>query len=285
MKLEIKNLNKRYDDKKALNDMNLVLEPGIYGLLGKNGAGKSTFMNILTDNIKRTSGEILLDGKEILDMGKEYRKLIGYMPQQQGMYDQFTAKAFLYYIAALKAIPKKKAKEDIEKYLELVNLSDVANKKLGGFSGGMRQRVMFAATMLGQPQIYLLDEPTAGLDPEERIRIRNYISKLSGNNIVILATHVVSDIECIADKLILMKEGNVIAVDRPRNLIESVEPHVYEKKCDYSEMEELNIKFNKGNVRQGKDGLYFRVVMDVVPDGFSRISGDANLEDVYLYYL
>lgn len=285
MKLEIKNLNKRYDDKKALNDMNLVLEPGIYGLLGKNGAGKSTFMNILTDNIKRTSGEILLDGKEILDMGKEYRKLIGYMPQQQGMYDQFSAKAFLYYIASLKAIPKKKAKEDIEKYLELVNLSDVANKKLGGFSGGMRQRVMFAATMLGQPQIYLLDEPTAGLDPEERIRIRNYISKLSGDNIVILATHVVSDIECIADKLILMKEGNVIAVDRPRNLIESVEPHVYEKKCDYSEMEELNIKFNKGNVRQGKDGLYFRVVMDVVPDGFSRISGDANLEDVYLYYL
>lgn len=285
MKLEIKNLNKRYDDKKALNDMNLVLEPGIYGLLGKNGAGKSTFMNILTDNIKRTSGEVLLDGKEILDMGKEYRKLIGYMPQQQGMYDQFTAKAFLYYIASLKAIPKKKAKKDIEKYLELVNLSDVANKRLGGFSGGMRQRVMFAATMLGQPQIYLLDEPTAGLDPEERIRIRNYISKLSGDNIVILATHVVSDIECIADKLILMKEGNVIAVDKPRNLIESVEPHVYEKKCDYSEMEELNIRFNKGNVRQGKDGLYFRIVMDDAPEGFSRISGDANLEDVYLYYL
>lgn len=285
MKLEIKGLNKNYGDKHALKDMNVTLEPGIYGLLGKNGAGKSTLMNLLTDNIKRTSGEILLDGEEILSMGRSYRKLIGYMPQQQGMYEKFSARRFLYYISSLKGFKGKRAKEGVEKYLELVNLSDVADKKLGSFSGGMRQRVMFAATMLGEPNIYLLDEPTAGLDPEERIKIRNYISKISGENIVILATHVVNDVECIADKIILMKEGEVVGVDSPHTMIEQIEPKVYEKKCAYDELESLNDIYRKGNVRQGKDGLYFRIVADKKPEGFREITGDANLEDVYLYYL
>ena len=285
MKLEIKNLNKNYGDKHALKDMNITLKPGIYGLLGKNGAGKSTLMNLLTDNIKRTSGDILLDGKEILSMGADYRKLIGYMPQQQGMYDQFSARRFLYYVSSLKGLSRKQAKEGVEKYLDLVNLSDVADKKLGGFSGGMRQRVMFAATMLGEPKIYLLDEPTAGLDPEERIKIRNYISKISGENIVILATHVVNDVECIADEIILMKSGEVVDINPPHKMIEAVEPKVYEKRCTYEEMEALNDKYKKGNVRQGKDGLYFRIVADEKPEGFSEIKGDANLEDVYLYYL
>lgn len=284
IKIEIKGLRKEYGKKLALKDMNLVLEPGIYGLLGPNGAGKSTLMNILTDNIKRTSGEIEYGGESIFGLGKEFRKLVGYMPQQQGMYDDFTALRFLYYIASLKGLKKKEAKRQIEENLELVGLTNVSNSKLGSFSGGMRQRIMFAATMLGNPRVYLFDEPTAGLDPEERIKIRNYISKIAGDNIVLLATHIVSDVECIADKIILLKDGEIIKNESPYKLLEEVQPYVFEKKCDKSEIELLTQAYKKGTVRQGKDGLYFRVVGDNCPDGFIGIVGEANLEDVYLKY-
>ena len=284
VKLEVKNLCKAYGAKVALEALNLELTPGIYGLLGPNGAGKSTLMNIITDNIKKTSGEVLYGGQDIVSMGKEFRKLLGYMPQQQGMYDQFSANRFLYYVASLKEVPKKQAKEQIEKYLQMVGLEHVAGQRLGSFSGGMRQRIMFAATMIGEPKVYLFDEPTAGLDPEERIKIRNYISKISGDSIVILATHVVSDVECIADRIILMNGGNIIKNEAPHELIRGVEDKVFEKKCTTEDIEKLADTYKKGNIRQGKDGLYFRVVADEKPDGFNEIEGEANLEDVYLYY-
>ena len=180
-------------------------------------------MNLITDNVKRTSGEILYDGKEILDMGSSYRELIGYMPQQQGFYENFSARMFLYYMAELKGIKKKEAKKQIEDLLSLVNLSDVADKKIGGFSGGMKQRVLLAQALLGNPKILILDEPTAGLDPKERVNLRNYIYKLSEDKIILLATHVVSDVETIADRILVMKDGELVADDSPEKLVSMVD--------------------------------------------------------------
>lgn len=186
MELKLEHVTKQYKDKIALDDFSITLTPGIYGILGENGAGKSTLMNLITDNSKRTSGNILLDGKEILHMGAEYRRHIGYMPQQQGEYPNFSALSFLLYMAEAKGIKKKQARKEAEELLELVNLDDVKKKKVNTFSGGMKQRVMLAQALLGGPDILLLDEPTAGLDPKERIRIRNLILKLSKQKIILL---------------------------------------------------------------------------------------------------
>lgn len=210
MKLEIKDLSKSYGDVQALKSVNLCLEPGIYGLLGPNGAGKSTLINLLTDNVKRDEGQILWNGTEILKLGKAYRKLLGYMPQQQGCYEDFSALAFLIYIGQLKGMSKKEAQQKGMELLKCVNLEEVAYKKIGEFSGGMKQRLLLAQALLNDPKILILDEPTAGVDPLERIRIRNYISEIAADKIVILATHIVSDVEAIAKEIILLKKGEVI---------------------------------------------------------------------------
>ncbi|MFR8335045.1 MAG: ATP-binding cassette domain-containing protein [Oscillospiraceae bacterium] len=189
-KLNIESLTKHYGTNCALKEFTVCLHPGVYGLLGPNGAGKSTLMNLLTDTIKRESGNILYDGKEILALGRNYRALVGYMPQQQGYYEEFTVGRFLYYMAALKGLSRAKAREEIAQFLEVVGLSDCLHKKMGSLSGGMRRPVLLVQALLGSPKILLLDEPTAGLDPEERIRIRNYISAIATERIVLLATHV-----------------------------------------------------------------------------------------------
>ena len=221
--LQVKNLKKSYGSRVALKDFSYTFEDGIYGMLGANGAGKSTLMNLLTDNVKRDSGNILYDGKEILSMGSAYRELIGYMPQQQGFYENFSARMFLFYMAELKGIKKKEAKKQIEELLSIVNLESVADKKIGGFSGGMKQRVLLAQALLGKPRILILDEPTAGLDPKERVNFRNYIHRLSENKIILLATHVVGDVETVADKILIMKDGELVANDNPQKLVESVD--------------------------------------------------------------
>ena len=283
-KLELRNVTKKYGEYAALKGFTATFTSGIYGLLGPNGAGKSTLMNLITDNIRRTEGEILYNGTEILRLGKTFRGKVGYMPQQQGMYDHFSGERFLYYVASLKGLKRREAREQIEKYLNLVGLARDAGRKLGGFSGGMRQRLMFAATMLGEPQILILDEPTAGLDPQERIRIRNYVSELAEDRIVILATHVVSDIECIASEILLLKEGELIARDTPSKLLESVEKNIFEKICSREELRSLMEKYPKGSVTQGKEGIIFRVVQNECPEDFMPSTGVANLEDVYMYY-
>ena len=223
MELTVENLTKKYGEKVALREFSYTFTPGIYGILGANGAGKSTLMNLITDNVKRTQGRILWDGTDILKLGASFRKLLGYMPQQQGMYNDFSARAFLRYMADVKGLKRKDAKAQIEQLLELVNLKDVAHKKLGGFSGGMRQRILLAQALLGEPQILILDEPTAGLDPKERLRLRQYIADLAQNRIVFLTTHIVSDIESIATDVLLMKDGQLVRHGTPEELIASVQ--------------------------------------------------------------
>lgn len=223
MKLQIRDLSKKYGNKVALRNFSYTFTPGIYGILGANGAGKSTLMNLITDNVKRTEGQIIWDGTDILKLGASFRKLLGYMPQQQGMYSDFSARAFLRYMADVKGLKHKDTKAQIEQLLELVSLKDVAHKKLGGFSGGMRQRVLLAQALLGEPQILILDEPTAGLDPKERLRLRQYIADLAENRIVFLTTHIVSDIESIATDVLLMKDGQLVRHGTPEELIASVQ--------------------------------------------------------------
>ena len=179
-------------------------------------------MNLITDNVSRDGGSILFDGTEILKLGKAFRAAVGYMPQQQGMYDDFSARAFLRYMAEIKQIPAKQARAQIEQLLEVVNLREVAHKKVGGFSGGMRQRVILAQALLGEPKVLILDEPTAGLDPKERLRLRRYIADLAQDRIVFLTTHIVSDIESIARDVLLMQEGSIVAHGTPEDLMARV---------------------------------------------------------------
>lgn len=283
MELQCKNLKKEYGTTKALKDFSMVFQPGIYGLLGTNGAGKSTLMNLLTDNITRTGGEILLDGTEILTLGKSYRAKIGYMPQQQGFYPYFSPMAFLLYMADLKNLNRKTAKKQSLDLLEKLNLMPVKNKPMGGFSGGMLQRVLLAQALLGNPDILLLDEPTAGLDPKERIRVRNLISNLSKNKIILLATHIVTDIEQIADQVILLKEGELLLSDRPEVLEQTMADKVkiYPEET-YCQMETGTFKI--GNIFR-KEGInYYRLIGDKLPAA-GTTPEYITLEDVFLHYL
>lgn len=306
MKLILKNLKKTYGNVKALKGINYTFTPGVYGILGSNGAGKSTMINLITDNVKRdkNGGEILFcddnsdtaETVDILKLGSKFRSFIGYMPQQQGYYADFTPKAFLKYMADIKGVKKKEivdnngsksyisVNEQIDKLLEIVNLTDAAYKRIGGFSGGMKQRVLLAQALLGNPKILILDEPTAGLDPKERIHIRNYIAKLSKDRIILFATHVVSDIECIADKVILLKEGQIIEAGSPVQLIDKVYGKVGEINCQLEEVDELQKKYRVGNIRQRRNGLALRIVGDTLPEMADACSNDIDLEDVYLYY-
>ena len=284
MELEIKNLTKKYGEITALNDFNIRMSNGIYGLLGPNGAGKSTLMNLLTDNVKRTSGKILYNNKEILSMGKDFRKLIGYMPQQQGYYEDLSARAFLLYMALLKGMKRREAKRKVDELLEIVNLTDSAHKKLGSFSGGMKQRALIAQALLNDPKILILDEPTAGLDPKERIRIRNFISEIAGSKIVILATHVVSDIEFIAKEVMLLKQGQLIACDTTDNLLNRIENMVCEVTVHDGEVEQFEKKYNVSNIFRNGDKVIARVVSDNLPAEFEKQIVRPNLEDLYLYF-
>ena len=208
--LKLCEITKKYKDKVALNNISLTLDNGIYGLLGPNGAGKSTLMNIITGNIQPTSGNINWNGKNIKQLKSEYRGILGYAPQQQGLYNAFTGKRFLSYMATLKGISKKEMSYEIDRALSYVNMTEKADKAIGTYSGGMKQRLLIAQAILGNPEMIILDEPTAGLDPKERVRIRERIEALSGDKIILVSTHVVSDIKSIAKEIILIKSGNII---------------------------------------------------------------------------
>ena len=222
MELELREVTKKFGDKVALDRFTFTFRTGIYGILGANGAGKSTMMNLITDNLRRDGGSITYDGVEIKKLGADYRRVLGYMTQQQGLYEGMTAESFLVYMARLKEIPRKAVPGEIRRVLEMSNLADVSHKKVGEFSGGMKQRVLLAQALLGAPRVMILDEPTAGLDPKERARLRDHIYRRAQDRIVLLATHIVSDIEAIADCILLMKEGRLLRSGTAAQLIASL---------------------------------------------------------------
>ncbi len=286
MELTISHISKTYKKGgvKALDDFCAVLTPGVYGFLGPNGAGKSTLMNIITDNLMPDSGEILFDGKSTRLLGKSFRARVGYMPQQQGLYDDFSAVRFLWYMAAIKGIPRKDAKPQIEQLLALVNLKESAHKKLGTFSGGMKQRILIAQALLNDPDILILDEPTAGLDPKERIRIRNFISQIAQDKIVILATHVVSDIEFIAKEIMLIKKGRLLLLDTPNHIIESMNGKVFSSLISPNELSAAQSHYRISNIANEEGFLRIRIVSDTPPIYEQTQPVKPTLEDVYLSY-
>lgn len=284
MKLEICNLSKNFGSVCALKDVSVTLDNGIYGLLGPNGAGKSTMINLITDNIRRESGTISWNGQEIRNIGKSYRNILGYMPQQQGYYENFSAGAFLKYMAHLKGMDKKSAENKISELLEVVNLKECRNRRIGTFSGGMKQRLLLAQSLLNDPQLLILDEPTAGVDPQERINIRNFISEIASDRIVILATHIVSDVEAIAKEILLMKKGEIIAKGEPYDLITQISDSVYEIHIKPNELARIQKEFVICNIRHVRDGLMVKIISQNPPSGYEIEQVNANLEDVYLYY-
>ena len=283
--LEIRHLTKHYGEVRALKDISFTLRPGVTGLLGANGAGKSTLMKLMTDDIRRTEGEILWDGTDILRMGAKWRALIGYTPQLQGLYDDFSARRFLHYMGALKGMKRHAVKEETEELLRVVNLKDAAHRKLGTFSGGMRQRVLLAASLLGSPQVLILDEPTAGLDPEERIRLRNYIADLARDRIVLLATHVVSDIACIAQKVMLMQSGRLLKFAEPDELLADAEGKIGQFSGTYEEIRALQKTYPRGEIVQQREQFILRIAADPLPESCTPVTDAVTLEDVCHLYL
>ena len=282
MKLVIRGLNKSYGSKAALQDFHAVFENGIYGILGPNGAVKSTLMNILTDNLLRDSGRILCNEKEITKMKEQYRKIMGYMPQQQQLYDSFTVNHFISYMGTLRGMNKKEIKKRMEELFPLLNLNEVRRKKIKELSGGMKQRVLLLQALLDDPQILILDEPTAGLDPKERIRIRNLISDLSGDKIVLIATHVVSDIEFISKEILLMKNGRVVDKDCPEALQKKIAGKVFEIRIVQEELNQVKKEFEISNLFRTEGEIVVRVISEECPTAYRWTEVSPTLEDVYM---
>jgi len=289
MKLIINGITKSYGSNLALSNFTATLEPGIYALLGPNGSGKSTLMNIITDNLKADSGEILYDGgsgnaENVLKMGVRFREKLGFMPQYPGLYPNFTVERFMWYMAALKGMKKEDAKTQILDIIRAVELDDVPRRKIGALSGGMKQRLALAQAVLGDPEILILDEPTAGLDPKQRIAIRNFISKIAFNKIVIFATHVVSDIEYMARNIIMLKKGVIVDNAPPQELTKNIEGNVWVVPCEESEVSELQAKQRVINISKDpeKGDVLLRILSDGKPtDRAYNVS--PTLEDYYLY--
>lgn len=283
MELSFDRLTKQYGSKIAVDRVSAVLKPGVYGLLGANGAGKTTLMRMLCAILESTSGEVFLDGKNIIEMGADYRNVLGYLPQDFGYYPNYTALEFLLYISALKGIPKEIARKRSPELLDEVGLGDVAHKKVKTFSGGMKQRVGIAQALLNNPDILILDEPTAGLDPKERVRFRNLLSDYAGDKIVILSTHIVSDVEAIADEVILMKKGKFVLQGSVPELIKKAEGKVWELTVPQEEARKWQAKGAVANLRHEGQQVALRIISDNKPSE-AAVPCKAALEDLYLYY-
>lgn len=281
MELQIRNLRKNYGSKEALKGVNLRLNEGIYGLLGPNGAGKSTLMNILTGNLPQSGGEILLDGEDIRTLGIRFRERLGYMPQQQAFYPGFTLEQFLYYIGSLRGMKKAAAAQRISWSLELLGLSELRRKPIRTLSGGMKQRLLLAQAILADPDILILDEPTAGLDPKQRIAVRNLISEIALHKIVLISTHVVSDIEFIAKELILLSEGQVLQQATPSVLTAALEGKVWEVATEEAALPTIQKMGTVCGISKEGDRVIVRLLSERLPP-VCCTAIHPNLEDVYL---
>lgn len=281
MKIEFKDLSKRYRKKYALRDFSATLTTGVYGLLGANGAGKTTLINILVGLLRADAGRVLVDGRDTREMGNEFLSQIGYLPQYPQFYRDFTVIDFLAYMCALKGIPSKAGRDRADELLEIVNLSDARQKRIGALSGGMRQRVGIAQAMLGDPAILILDEPTAGLDPQERIRFRNLITRFSKDRIVLLATHIVSDVEFVASQVILLKEGSLICQDTPSALEQEITDIVWTVTVSSNDDLHQFDNYNISNMQRNEGGVTVRIVSRSRPHP-AAINTKPNLEDVFL---
>ena len=283
MELQMVNLTKRFGDFKAVDDMNIRVTNGVYGLLGVNGAGKTTLMRMICTLLTPTSGQILCDGKDILKMEGEYRKLLGYLPQEFGFYPEFTVKDYLLYIASLKGIRPAVAKKRVKVLLEQVGLTKTENKKMKKLSGGMKRRVGIAQAIINNPKILILDEPTAGLDPTERVRFRNLISELSEERIVILSTHIVSDVEYIANEIWLMKNGRLVQQGSLNDILDAMPEKVWSIVTSQSEAAKLMKQYKVSNMKTDRDGVELRMISAQQPFAYAEMV-QPNLEDVFLYY-
>ena len=283
MKLSFENISKLYGDTVALQQIDLTLGSGVYGLLGPNGAGKTTLMRIMTDLLAPSTGRVLLDGQDIAVMGAAFRKKLGYLPQDFGVYPNFTAEQFLLYIARLKGLSKFDAKRQTDNLLRMVGLEDKKQKKLKGFSGGQRQRVGIAQALLGNPEILVLDEPTAGLDPEERIRFRGIISDLSQQKLVLLSTHIVSDLEAVANEIILLRKGVVLEMQKPASLLEQLNGQVWLVTVPAADEAALTKQYVCSNVMHTDGKSVIRLLSESAPRP-DAVPTAPNMEDLYLYY-
>ena len=283
MKLSFEHISKLYGDTVALQQIDLTLGSGVYGLLGPNGAGKTTLMRIMTDLLAPSTGRVLLDGQDIAVMGAAFRKKLGYLPQDFGVYPNFTAEQFLLYIARLKGLSKFEAKRQTDGLLHMVGLEDKKQKKLKGFSGGQRQRVGIAQALLGDPEILVLDEPTAGLDPEERIRFRGIISDLSQQKLVLLSTHIVSDLEAVANEIILLRKGVVLEMQKPASLLEQLNGQVWLVTVPAADEAALTKQYVCSNVMHTDGKSVIRLLSESAPRP-DAVPTAPNMEDLYLYY-
>ena len=283
MELQLQDLRKQYGEKCAVNNVSANLAPGVYGLLGANGAGKTTLMRMICGVLKPTSGNIRLNGKTVEQLGEQYYTHLGYMPQDFGFYPDFTAREFMLYMAAVKGLDKRLAKKRTENLLHMVNLSDVADKKIKSYSGGMKQRLGIAQAELNSPSILILDEPTAGLDPKERVRFRNLISDFAKEKIVILSTHIVSDVSYIADTILMMKQGHFLLQEPMSTVTDSIRGKVWELLVDERTAAEYSRKFSVVNLHHENDMVRLRLIEETAP-GENAQMVEPGLEDLFLYY-
>lgn len=286
MELKIENLSKNYGKKQALKHISCTFCEGVYGILGANGAGKSTLMNIITGNISADTGQVSADGKNIFEHKEkeQFRGILGYMPQSPVIYRGFTVSDFLFYMAALRGVPKQAAAERIRGLLEALELSDAAYVNMSALSGGMRQRMMLAQAVLGDPKLLILDEPTAGLDPKQRIAVRNLIAEIAFDKIVLIATHVVTDVEFISREILLLKEGQIIQKAERETLIDEMNGKVYEIQADCSELKRIQNRYLVGNIIKERERISVRVISETQPEEACVSPVRPSLEDVYLYH-
>ena len=283
MELRLDRLTKQFGSAIAVDRLSATLTPGVYGLLGANGAGKTTLMRMICDVLKPTSGSVVWNGTPIEQLGERYRSVLGYLPQDFGYYPDFSALDFMLYLSALKGLDSKAAKRRSMELLDLVGLKSVAKRKVKTFSGGMKQRLGIAQAVINDPQVLVLDEPTAGLDPKERVRFRNLISALAQDKVVILSTHIVSDVEYIADEILIMRAGQIVASGTVEEILARVSGVVWECAVTPREADVMSARMAVGNVRYDHAGMAIvRIVSDTSPHSSARLV-EPTLEDVYLY--